>query len=93
MNKSISIKLIDGLFDPNDANDLLLSILAHKIAYHERKNLGSKEKFGHPDPQALNRIDELKTSRTYLLQFLKGSDADSQNISIQAEINLQINTK
>lgn len=84
------IKFIDSEFQADEACELLLSLLAHKIKYHELKNLGFKESTGQDNAFSLQRIEELKGSRLRLVHFIQNLAAHQDSIHIEAHIQLNI---
>ena len=85
-----SIKLIDSEFKADEAAELLLSLLAHKIKFHELKNMGHKESTGRDNAFSLQRIEELRASRVSLVHFIQNLVEHQDSIHIEAHINLNL---
>ena len=90
MNKTSSLKFIEGRFNPEEANTLLLTILKNKIDFHELKNIQSKEREGSTDNNALQRIQELKESRMHALELLKTAVLENKKLQIESEIKITL---
>jgi hypothetical protein len=90
MNEIISLKFIQGEFSAEEANALLLNILKSKIDFHELKNIQSKERIGKSDNNAQQRVQELKSSRSSLLEVLKIAVLENKKLQIDSEINLTV---
>ena len=90
MNKTSSLKFIDGQFSPEEANTLLLTILKNKIDFHELKNIQSKEREGASNNTALQRIQELKESRMHALELLKTAVLENKKLQIESEIKITL---
>ncbi len=90
MNKTSSLKFIDGQFSSEEANTLLLTILKNKIDFHELKNIQSKEREGSSDHNALQRIQELKETRSQALELLKTAVLENKKLQIESEIKITL---
>jgi hypothetical protein len=90
MNKEYTLNLIDSIFTNDEAASVLLDIFSSKIKFHELKNMGYKERFGHVDKAALKRIDDLKRSRQTLLNILEYANESNCNLSVKSNIHIQI---
>lgn len=81
-------KLISGVFSPEDAQQVLLSLIDYKIRFHQLKNWSQEERLGATDISAELRIAELSRTKAdlgALIQQLMESEAPlsvSCNISI-----------
>lgn len=62
MNKSESLMLLKGRFTADEAREILMNLFRAKIGFHELRNFSSRERFGHDDQVASERIPELKES-------------------------------
>jgi hypothetical protein len=93
MNKEYTINLIDSIFTKEEAANVLLDIFSSKIKFHELKNMGYKERFGHVDKAALQRIDDLKRSRQALLNILENANESNCNLLVKSNIHIQITEK
>lgn len=80
--------LMNGIFNPKDALDILMNAYSNKIQFHEMKNFSSIVKEGKEDESALLRIDELKQCKEAILKII--SDAEFNNCSIEIFTEVQI---
>ena len=62
------IKLIEGKFSPEDAKEVLLELINHKINFHYLKNFSSEERFGQSIEGSKKRIEYLKEAKRKLLK-------------------------
>lgn len=87
MNGS-KIKLIDGVFEPKDANEIVSDVLTKKINFHTLKSMGSDEKYGHPDVVSLNRITELRDDMDRMREIIMQAKREGKQLRINASINI-----
>ena len=93
MNKETTINLIDSIFTSEEASSVLLDIFSSKIKFHELKNMGYRERFGHDDKSAQLRIEDLKKNRLTLLKILEKANESNCNLSVKSSIHIQITDK
>lgn len=86
----IRIKLIDGVFDPSDANEVVSDVITKKINFHTLKSLGSDEKYGYPDKASINRISELKDDMARMKEFISQAKLEGKQLKINATINFTL---
>jgi hypothetical protein len=86
----IRIKLIDGVFDPTDANEIVSDVITKKINFHTLKSMGSDEKYGYPDKVSIHRISELKEDMTRMKDFISQAKLEGKQLKINATINFTI---
>jgi hypothetical protein len=83
-NKS-SISLIDGVFTPEEAREVVLKLLDYKINFHKIKNFCNEEKCGESVQASLDRIDALRASKAKFEALLESEDS-AINFEITSEI-------
>jgi hypothetical protein len=80
--------LIDGVFSPSDARELLLTLYNDKIRYHNRQLLAKKEKAtGYADEE--KKIAHLTDLRDSVMTFL---GVDDPSVTINGVITITKNT-
>jgi len=82
--KKEPVPLFDGNFDPDEAKELLSSLLNDKIHFHQMKNFSSTERFGKQDQKSLKRIAELKEGNIDLLELISKAESENKILSISA---------
>ncbi len=88
MNKSEKLSLIEGVFDEEEARDILMNIFATKINFHQLKNFSSQERFGIEDPTAISRIPELQKNIAKLEKILNEAKKHNKQMVISSEITI-----
>jgi len=85
MNNSFT--LIKGTFEPQDAQQILMTVFASKIKFHEKKNLGSIVSKNLPDSNSSERIAFLK-EQMQSIQNLIDSLQESDKLEINCDIHI-----
>lgn len=86
----VDFSLIDGVFNPGNARELLLNFINHKISYHQLKDFSSKEKYGTDDFNSKQRIETLQHARESINQLIEKASTSGKNIAIASAINVSI---
>jgi hypothetical protein len=81
-------RLVDGIFDPNQATEVLMTLITDKIRFHQGKNLTSYERCGEPDPASTRRIEELRQCRAELAQHIADARASGRQVAINCSIEV-----
>ena len=83
-----TIKFIEGKFSPEDAKEVLVSLINNKINFHSMKDFSSQERFGKPSEGAQKRIKELKVSGEKIILLIQQAVDNNTNLRIQSSINI-----
>jgi hypothetical protein len=84
------VKLIDGTFDAQEAKEILISLLSHKINFHNIKNLSWGEHFGRSNQQSIVRIEELRKDRERISEVLDVASKNNHKVNIHSTIEIQV---
>lgn len=90
MNKTETVNLIKGTFEPEDAKELLLQLLNSKIDFHNRRNWSSQERFGKPDLVSKQKLEYLAEARKNIQTFLTEAINQKKSVIINSSIELKI---
>lgn len=90
MNRTEMLSLINGKFNGEEANEILLNLFSTKIHFHELKNFSSRERFGKDDETAQRRIPELKKGREKVKQMVAEAKAKDKHLVITSVINISL---
>ncbi|WP_299313147.1 hypothetical protein [uncultured Aquimarina sp.] len=85
-----SIKLVEGAYSPINAADVLLSLIADKIKFHNLQILSSKDK---NDPHIIHaemRILELKASRDVVIKLIIQARDQGLYMKIDGIVNIEM---
>jgi polyhydroxyalkanoate synthesis regulator phasin len=82
------VTLIDGVFQPDEARELLTKLINHKIQYHQvdafSKDIRNIEDSAH----STQRIKALEDALATLQQTVKEAEANHKRIVIKSDIAL-----
>ncbi len=82
------IKLIEGKFSPEDAKEVLLELINHKINFHSLKNFSSEERFGKSIEGSKKRIEYLKKAKEKVVEIIDKAKHDNCNLRLESCINI-----
>jgi hypothetical protein len=88
MKNTNELKLIDGQFSPEEAEEILMNIFLSKIHFHENKNFSSEERFGKKDLTALKRIPELQKNMDVISKLIADAKHNNETVKIIAEVKI-----
>jgi hypothetical protein len=83
-----SYGLIRGVFCPDDARELLMTLIDNKISFHQLNNRSRRERFGEIDPAVVKRIDELRQSKADMARLIEEVAALGMKLSISCNIEI-----
>ena len=82
------IKLIEGKFSPEDAKEVLLELINHKINFHSLKNFSSEERFGQSLEGSKKRIEYLKDAKTKIIELIGKAKQTNSYLKLESTINI-----
>lgn len=88
MNKTENITLINGVFTPDEAKEVLLTLISNKIHFHQMKNFSSEERFGKSDPLSSKRITELEESRKQVIALLAKAGNSGHKLIVESILQI-----
>lgn len=83
------IKLVEGEFCPGDSADVLLSLIADKIKFHNLQKLLIKEENDPKLIRAERRIGELKEARKSVITSILKARDEGYSLKIEAAVNIE----
>ena len=86
-----SISLIDGIFTPSDASDILNAMLTKKINYHNLQIMRITEG-NHNDPciHDCTRLETLKAEKARLKQIISDVRNQGKKMNVQSTIKIEV---
>ncbi|EIA07940.1 hypothetical protein [Flavobacterium frigoris] len=90
MKNTNELKLIDGQFSPDEAEEILMNIFFSKIHFHQNKNFSSEERFGEKDLAAVKRIPELQKSMDAISKLIVDAKHNNETVKIIAEVKINL---
>ena len=86
-------RLISGVFYPDEASQLLMTLIEDKISFHQRNNWSRRERFGEADAASAGRISELRQTKTDLAALVEEAEAAGMTLSISGNIDITLTPK
>jgi hypothetical protein len=87
MKQLYTIDLINSYFSKQEAKELILSLINHKIELHSNKLFSTKVKYGIEDEESKYRLDRLCASRDQIKEYL--NNADETHFKLTAELKIE----
>lgn len=85
-----TFEVIKGNFKPDEAKDILMTLINKKIDFHNLKNLSSEIHFNKPDQKSKERIKALKEISAQIKELVKNAKEDDCEIAIDSTIQLAL---
>lgn len=89
-NKMHEFKLIDGSYSKEEAQEILMGLIAHKVQFHNTKIFSEEERFGTINQDSVKRIEELKTTGEKVKFLLNQSTTENKRLKIESIINVEL---
>lgn len=93
MTKKNKIKLLKGVFSPEDSKEILNNLYKSKISFHNMKNFSSNERLGKPDSLSVKRIPELKKCIENISALLNTALENGYMVKLNSVIEIEFVTK
>ncbi|MFU8763833.1 MAG: hypothetical protein ACNA7T_04875 [Haliea sp.] len=85
-----SYSLINGVFYPDEASQLLMTLIEDKISFHKRNDWSRRERFGEVDGASVKRVRELVQTKADLSALIEEAAAAGLNLSINGTIAITL---
>ncbi len=86
--KETTIKLVEGIYTPAEAADILFSLIGDKIKFHNLQILSLQERFGIESTHSEQRIKELKGAKMQAKDLIIQARDAGYTIKIKGDINI-----
>ena len=83
-----NFKLIDGVFDYEQASEVLLSLIDRKINFHKLESFGHEIRCGEVLAQSQQRITDLTKCYSEIQDLIKSNATENQRFNIKATIQI-----
>ncbi|PRX56564.1 hypothetical protein [Flagellimonas meridianipacifica] len=85
---SYQVRLVEGIFEPAESADVLLSLLNYKIKFHTVQLLNLQENDGKNLEQSKKRIEELKLAKKRVTDIVLDARNKGEVLEIQSTITI-----
>jgi hypothetical protein len=86
-NKHV-LKLIDGIFMPSDAGNVLFDLISRKINYHQIELFSNEERFGNDLSNSISRIKQLNDVKNSLHEIIAYASEKGMSLKIESHIHI-----
>jgi hypothetical protein len=93
MGTKHSINLIDNIFTPSEANDVLITIIRNKINFHNLEIFSLEERNGENIERSKKRLEELHESNKKLLEIIHFAERNNYNLKVFSSIEIEFTNK
>jgi hypothetical protein len=84
-------KLIEGVFDPNEAKTLLNSLINNKISFHSLEDFSSQIRFNKDTNHSKKRIEELNKMKALIEEMIIQAETEKHTLEIECMIKISVN--
>ncbi|HMQ50268.1 MAG TPA: hypothetical protein PKA70_22570 [Saprospiraceae bacterium] len=90
MNPSNDFQLVKGVFNTDDAREVLLHLLQQKIKFHCNRQFELEERFGIVDEYSKKRVLELKEDKREVMELVRQAALMGKNLHIRCDIQIDL---
>lgn len=83
------LQLINGEFNPDDAKNIILSLINSKIQYHQLEIFSMQERYGIEATHSINRIEELKLTTRDVKEIIKEAESLGLKLKVTSIVEIQ----
>lgn len=84
------LTLIEGVFCPDEAREILSNLILSKINFYKTKSWSSRERFGKDDANAGHRVPALQRELEKLQAILAEAKASNKKLVVSSKINMTL---
>ena len=84
-----NLKLIDNTYSPEDAKEVLSSLISDKIKFLNLQIFSKSERFGEDTAHLENRVKYLEEERERLFKLIERATEDGKHLSIHCDIQVE----
>ena len=90
MEDELTIKLVEGIFLPNEAAKVLFSLINSKINYHNLEHFSAQERSDGNIEHSKIRIEYLKNASEKVAEFIKSATQNQCYFEIVGDIQIRV---
>lgn len=87
---SVSTKLIEGVFNPDDAAEIVVALIDSKLKFHMLKAFSTEERSGVACEHSKKRIADLTVAKQEVLKAIAIAKDKKQNLKIRSTLNIEL---
>lgn len=90
MEENHTINLIENVFTPAEANEVLITMVRNKINFHNLEIFSLQERNGSNIEKSKKRLEELKISNEKLIEIIRFAEQNQKKLKVLSSINIEI---
>ncbi|HET8861422.1 hypothetical protein [Marivirga sp.] len=90
LNKNQTEALMRGEYSASDAKEIIFNLIKQKINFHNFRNFSSQERFGKPDEESVQRMEELRKSREQMLELINTAKKEGKTVRLKSNISIEL---
>jgi hypothetical protein len=90
MKKVSNHKLIEGIFEPEEAKKLLNSLINKKINFHSLEDFSNLIRFNKDAAHSKKRIEELNEMKSLIQTVIEQAQEEKLNLDIECSIKISL---
>lgn len=83
-------KLIEGVFAPNEAKNLLNSLIDNKISFHSLEDFSNQIRFNKDTNHSKKRIEELNKMKTLIDKVINQAEIGNHILEIECLVKISV---
>ncbi len=84
-----TLDLVAGSYEPEEAKEILVTLLDSKIRFHSLKSMSSYERTGKVDPISETKLTYFREARKQVDEFIAEAAALKKRIRLDSTINMK----
>lgn len=90
MKTTSKFQLIDGVFTPDDAKNILNSMISNKIQHHDLEGFSNVIRFNLNPAHSKKRIEELNEIKSTINRLLNEIESNEQVVELKCEFEIKV---
>ena len=90
MEKEQNFKLIDGIFEPEDALKVVSAVINSKIKYHQLEDFSNHIRFNEAESHSKKRIVALENGFSELKNIIELSKVEGKKVKLNSQILIEL---
>lgn len=87
------MKLIDGEYCPDEAREILLSMINSKIQFHVNRDFSSVIRMGKPEFTSRERLKELREAKKKVISLIAEAEKENKVLQIKSSIEVSLTSE
>lgn len=90
MENAQNFKLLDGVFNPEKAREVLFNLVNSKIRFHQSEIISIEERFGSDTTHSRKRVEELLQVHQEIRELTEQAEARGLHLQVNSMIEVSL---